>query len=178
MKRALAIFLLVTLVGVIAASAQTPPMPKPGPELKKLEYFVGDWSFDGDMKPGPMGPGGKFTGTEHTEWMDGGFFIVSHSNVKMPTGDAKGLAVMGYNSQDKMYTYNAFNSMGENEKSMGMLEGDTWTWNNESNMGGQMMKGRFVIKTLSPTEYTFTFAMGPSGGDLATVMEGKATKKK
>ncbi len=31
----------------------------PGPELKKLDYFVGNWTSEGDAKPGPMGPAAK-----------------------------------------------------------------------------------------------------------------------
>jgi len=45
--------------------------PKPAPELKQVEYFVGTWFSEGDMKPSPMGPGGKMTMTEQNH-MDGG----------------------------------------------------------------------------------------------------------
>jgi hypothetical protein len=43
-------------------------------------------------------------------------------------------------------------------------------------MGGKVMRGRFTVKELSPTSYTFKFEMAPEGGDWATIMEGKATK--
>ena len=65
-----------TLLLAATASAQMPPAPKPGPEHKKLEYFAGNWNCTGDLKPGPMGPGGKMTMSEDTKWMDGGFFEV------------------------------------------------------------------------------------------------------
>jgi len=39
------------------------------------------------------------------------------------------------------------------------------------------MRGRYIVKQLSPTSYTFKFEMAPEGGDFATVMEGKASKK-
>ncbi len=29
--------------------AQAPSMPKPAPEHKKLEYFVGDWKSEGEI---------------------------------------------------------------------------------------------------------------------------------
>jgi hypothetical protein len=45
-------------------------------------------------------------------------------------------------------------------------------------MGGQKMKGRFTVKELSSTSYTFKFELAPTGGDFMTVMEGKATKSK
>ena len=89
------IMFLTFLLAAVSAQSQM-PAPKPGPELKKLDYFVGTWTMDGDLKPGPMGPGGKMTGTERIEWMDGGFFLTSHSNFKSAMGNGTGLAVMGY----------------------------------------------------------------------------------
>lgn len=180
MRKSLAITLTVTFLLVAAVLAQGPPqMPKPGEEHKKLDYFAGDWSSEGDIKPGPMGPGGKFTGTDHMKWMDGGYFIVIHSEGKMPApmGNMKSLAVMGYNFQEKKYTYNGFNSMGEADQAMGTVEGDTWTFTNEVKMGDQMAKGRYIMKILSPKEYSFKFEMAPGGADFSTVMEGKATRK-
>jgi len=76
MKRALVVFCVISLVGAGQALAQSPPAePKPGPEHKKLEYFVGKWSLEGEMKPGPMGPGGKMTASENCEWFMGGFHV-------------------------------------------------------------------------------------------------------
>jgi hypothetical protein len=57
---------LIFLLAALSVQSQM-PMPKPGAELKKLDYFVGTWTMDGDLKPGPMGPGGKMTGTERIE---------------------------------------------------------------------------------------------------------------
>ncbi len=102
--------------------------PKPAPELKKLKYFAGNWTSEGDMKPSPMGPGGKMTMIEHNQWMDGGFFLTMHSQFKMADmGSGSGMAFMGYDTERKVYTYDEFNSMGEAEHSSGSLAGDTWT---------------------------------------------------
>jgi hypothetical protein len=170
---------LLTLLGLsLLAAAQTPPqMPKPSPELKKLDYFSGDWKMEGDMKPGPFGPGGKFTGSEKNHWMDGGFFLVSHSDVDSPMGKMNGVAVFGYKTDDSKFTYHAFNSMGEADEATGMVDGDTWTWTNQEKMAGKVMNGRYVVKVLSPTSYAFKFDIQPEGGDWANVMEGKATRK-
>jgi Protein of unknown function (DUF1579) len=176
MKRS-CLILVAMCIASILASAQMPPMPKPGPEQKKLDYFAGNWSLEGEMKPGPFGPGGKFTATEHNEWMEGGFFLVSHSEENSPMGKAKGLAIFGYNPEEKVYTYNGFNSMGEGEAAQGTLNGDTWTYTNEEKIEGKMIKGRFSITQLSATAYNFKFEMQPQGGQWATMMEGKATKK-
>lgn len=152
-------------------------MPKPASELKKVDYFAGKWTSEGDMKPGPMGPGGKMTMTEHNQWMDGGFILTMHSEFKIEAmGSGSGVAYMGYDPDKKVYTYDEFNSMGEAVHSTGTVDGNTWQWNGERHVGGSTMKTRFVIKTLSPTSYTFKFEMSPDGNNWSTVMDGKATK--
>ncbi|MGO9088586.1 MAG: DUF1579 family protein [Candidatus Sulfotelmatobacter sp.] len=165
------------LVLVAAALAQM-EMPKPGPEHKKLDVFAGSWTLDGDIKPGPMGPGGKMTETEKCEWMDGSFFLVCHSDFKGVMGGGTGVSYMGYSNDDKAYTYREFNSWGEFENSKGSLDGDTWTWTSDEKMNGMAMKGRFTMKITSPTSYNFSFEMSQDGTKWTTVMDGKATKEK
>jgi len=168
---------LIFLLAALSVQSQM-PMPKPGPELKKLDYFVGTWTMDGDLKPGPMGPGGKMTGTERIEWMDGGFFLTSHSDFKSAMGDGTGLAVMGYNAEDKVYTYDEYNSVGDAEHSKGTVDGDTWTWTSDGKMGAQTMKPRFTMKILSPASYSFKYEMSRDGTSWSTLMDGKSTKSK
>jgi len=180
MKRLLTLIVFSFVLFVVASSAQAQmDMLKPAPELKKLDYFLGNWSLEGDMKPGAMGPGGKMTETEANKWMDGDFFLQCNVEFKSTNmGNGTGVAYMGYNSDEKVYTYDAFNSMGEAEHSKGTLDGDTWNWASEDKMGGMKMKTHFIIKTLSPTSYTFKFDMSQDGTTWNTVMEGKATKTK
>jgi hypothetical protein len=168
---------MVLLLGIAISAQAQMQMPKPGPELKKLDYFAGTWNTDGDIKQGPMGPGGKFGGTDHVQWMDGGYFLVTHSEFKSAMGNGTETSYMGYDSNDKVYTYDSFNSLGESDHSKGTVDGDTWTWNSEEKMGGQTMKGRFTVKVVSATVYNFKFEMSPDGSTWTTVMDGKATKK-
>jgi hypothetical protein len=166
----------VTLFIAVAARAQM-PMSKPAPELAKLDYLAGSWTSDGDMKPGPMGTGGKVTATDDVHWMDGKFFLVMHTKFSGSMGDGTGLAIFGYDAEHKVYTYNAYNSWGEVERATGTVEGDTWTWTSDENFGGQPLKGRYSTKILSPTTYTYKFEVSPDGNQWMTVMDGKATKK-
>src|SRR5262249_30999873 len=56
------IILFVAFAFLVRAQSEK---PKPAPELKKLDYFVGTWTAQGNVEPGPLGsfgPGGKFTG--------------------------------------------------------------------------------------------------------------------
>lgn len=180
MKRISFCFLCILLFTTVLAVAQGPQAaPTPGPEVKKLGYFVGTWKSQGELKPGPMGPGGKFTETSHCEWMPGQFFLVERTDISgAGMGKIVEVAYLGYDPLGKSYTYDSFNSMGESDHAKGNVQGDTWTWSNAvPGPNGQNMKGRFTITVTSPTAYTFKFEIAPeSGGDYSTILEGKATK--
>jgi hypothetical protein len=168
---------MTLLLGIALLARAQKEIPKPAPELKKLDYFAGTWIAEGEIKPGPMGAGGKFTGTNHVQWMDGAFFLVTHSEFNGAIGKGSETSYMGYDSNDKMYTYDSFNSLGEADHAKGTVDGDTWTWQSETRMGPQTIKGRLTIKMLSATAYNFKFEMSPDGATWNTVLEGKDTKK-
>jgi uncharacterized protein DUF1579 len=170
--------ILAALVVLAATALAQMDMPKPGPEHKKLDVLAGSWTLDGDMKPGPMGPGGKITETEKCDWMEGGFFLVCHTDFKGSMGDGAGLSVMGYSADDKAYSYREFNSWGEFTDSKGSVDGDTWIWTNDWKMGTMSMKGKFTMKITSPTTYNFSFEASQDGTKWTPVMDGKATKAK
>jgi len=168
---------LIVIVFLSFAAVAQMPTPKPAPELSKLDFLAGNWITDTDMKPGPMGPGGKTTSKGEAHWMEGKFFLVMHSKFTGAMGDGMALAVMGYDPEKKVYTYNDYDSMGQAGRSTGTVDGDTWTWTSDENMGGQTFKGRYTMKVLSPTSYTFKYEMSKDGTNWTTVMDGKATKK-
>lgn len=172
------LFVLLTLILASSAYAQMGP-PTPAPELKKLDFMAGDWTTEGTFVPGPPGtPPSKFTSTGHAEWMDGNFFLVENGESTLEgMGKSKELVVMGYDPDQKVYTYRNFNSMGQSEYSAGTVNGDTWTWTGDEHYGGMTFKGRVTMKVLSPTSYTIKFELSQDGASWFTAMEGKATKK-
>ena len=60
----------------------------------------------------------------------------------------------------------------------GTLSGDTWVYNGESKMNGKVIKGRFTMKELGPTSYTYKFEMSMDGSKWTDIMDGKSTKIK
>jgi len=176
MRKIVVVSFIIVLFTVVA-TAQNPQMPTPGAEQKRLAYYAGTWTSEFEVKPGSMGPGGKATGTDRSEMMPGGFFLVTHTNGKSFMGDIHEVAVMGYDAEGKVYTYDAYNNFGEAEHFKGTVQGDTWTWTSESKVGGQSVKMRFIAKEVSPTMYTMKLEMAGASG-WTTVMEGKATKSK
>jgi Protein of unknown function (DUF1579) len=177
MKRLIRLAVLVALAAS-AVLAQGPPAPKAQPEHQKLKYFVGEWKSEGEMKASPWGPGGKYTSTDHNQML-GDFYLVMHSDGSGPMGPIKEIAVMGYDARAKKYTYEGYTSIGEHDTSLGTISGSTWTWlSPEQEMGGKKMKGRFILKEVSPISYTYTFDSSTDGGAWTNVMEGKSTKVK
>lgn len=169
---------LILLLCAMCAGAQMDS--NPGAEVKKLDYFVGTWTTEGSVSQGPWGAGGKFTTTETTEWLPGNFFIAGHGGFTMPAevgGEGKFTAITGYDSAQNVYTRDAFDSHGQHEVSKGTVSGDTWTWTSEMNYGGQDIKQRMTIKTLSAASFNMKFEVSTDGTSWSTFMEGKATKK-
>jgi len=172
---------LLPLVALAPASrAQTPEKPKPGPEHKRLGFFVGSWKGEADLKENPFMPAGKYTSSDTCEWFEGRFAVVCRTTGKGPMGPTKALAVLGYSSEEKKYTYYGVDNSGMimATVSKGTAEGDTWTYTDESTMGGKTVKSRYTIRELSPTSYSFRWETQGDDGSWTAVMEGKQTKSK
>ena len=169
--------LVLLLVALGTAQAPAGP-PKPGPEHQKLAYFAGKWDAEGDMKPSTFGPGGKFTYAQTCEWFDGNFALVCHSDGTLQAGSIKGLSIMGWDLAAKTYTYFSTNNWGQDSFSRGTIEGDTWTWNNESKVNGKPVIFRFTLKQVSPDVATYKFEMGAAGEPFKLMMDGTQTRVK
>ena len=175
-------------VGVVAAAAialaipafaqeKKMEMPKPGPEAKKLGYFVGSWKSEADIKQNAMMPAGKMSETAKCEWFHGGFHVTCHSSGSGPMGNMHALGVLGYNPEEKKYTYYGVDSSGHAEMATGTNEGNVWSYLGDEKMGGKTIHGRYTITTESPTSYTFKYETSEDGQKWTEVLSGKATKE-
>jgi hypothetical protein len=170
--------LMAVMVANVALAQGPPPMPKAGPEQQRLHYFVGQWKHEGEVKSGPFGPGGKFTSTEEVHML-GDFWAVFHSKGTGPMGAMEELSSIGYDPKRKAYTYDDFNTMGQHTRSTGNPSGKNWTWTSDEDMGGKVMKMKFVLNEVSATSYTYKLDMSTDNGKTwANMFEGKATKVK
>jgi hypothetical protein len=177
MKRfAIVVLAMLTFTGV---AAQQPQMPKPGPEHQRLAAFVGTWTFEGEMKPGPMGPGGKMTGTDRIQWLPGNFFVERRFEGRGPMGEIKGLEIMGYDSTKKAHTYRYFDNMGMTGSGTFTIKGDTWTAAGTSDMAGTTIHDRCDL-TFGAGATTLAIKCDTStdGKKWTPAFEGKATKSK
>ena len=176
--RTLFVGVLLSLATTISHAQAPQGPPKPSAEHQKLAAFVGNWTFTGEMKPGPMGPGGKMTGSDQIQWLPGNFFVERRFQGKSPMGEMRGLEIMGYDEGKKAHTYNYFDNMGMSGAGTLTQKGDVWSVSGTGNMGGKAI----------PERCTLTFGAGGTTlkimcemsmeGKWAPTFEGTATKAK
>jgi len=177
MKRVAGLVAMCVLLLGVSMKAQAPEAPpKPGPEVKRLAYFVGTWKTVGKMT-GMGGPDETVTSTDKTEWLPGGFFIVTHSDGMMGSTPSKEMDVQGYDPKEKAYTYHSFNNVGESVAAKGTVNGDTWLWTTDDiMMGTTPVKARVTIREVSKTQFTFKLETSPDGKAWTTGYESTSTK--
>jgi hypothetical protein len=165
---------VILICGFTALSlAQAPPEgPKPGPEHKKLEYFLGTWKVETEIKANEYVPAGKGVTTATVTLGPGGFCVESRAEGQIPRTDA----IIAYDSDAKVYTEFYASSAGLVGSGTGTVNGNTWTWMVEDKWLGKAVKGRTTITMLSASQYTSKYEMLDANGRYVTLTEGTATK--
>lgn len=177
------VVILATLLAHSVCSAmvrgqQPAGPPQPGPEEKRLGYFVGKWKQEVDVKPSALGPGHKGTSNQTCDWFPGGFQVVCHGDFSGTVGERKDLSLFSYSREEKAYLYYHIISDGDQDSSKGTVQGDTWTWQSEAKVGGKVIKGRFIYKEASKDTATMTYEIQGDDGKWNLVMEMKAHRVK
>ncbi len=127
MKRISILLFLLVVCFATAMRAQA-PAPKPDPEMKKLHVFVGHWTYEGEAKPGPLGPGGKFAGEYDGQMILAGFFFQGRWTEKGPAGETGGLEIDGYDPVNKNLAGSFYLSEGSRLPYVFTLAGNTYTF--------------------------------------------------
>ena len=116
--------LLALFVWLLTVSVQAQTdTSKPSPELKELEVFVGDWTYEGEQVYPPVaglpyGPAGKFSGTITTRFILDGFFLESKIEDNNPSGRTNVIEITGYDAKAKSYVKSMFVNDGSREASV------------------------------------------------------------
>lgn len=166
------------LVVAISGLALAQEAPKPGPEHKRLGFWVGNWTNEGVVKENPVMPAGPMKSTERCDWFEGKFAVLCHTEGSGPMGPTKGIGIMSYSNEAKAYTWYGVDSSGMAMTTipLGKVEGKTWVYNDESKMGDQTIKSRYTVEETSDSSYTFKWEMLGPDGQWMTVMEGKGKR--
>ena len=148
--RAMVLLVSVAVTPVTLAAQAPTAVPKPGPEQKQLESFVGKWTYEGQAETSPYGPAGPLTSVETYEWLPGGFFLSHHFDMRQGGVEIKGLEVLGYDGRGKAYTTRAFDNFGNSSSWKATVKGSTWSWTGDSEVGGKPLHERCTTTFTGP----------------------------
>lgn len=106
---------------------------KLSPALKKLEVFVGDWTYEGEqfdpqVDGVPFEGSGKFSGKLTTRYVLNGSFQETHwQDDEGSSGKMSGLNITGYDPKAGHYVANGHTSDGSRSARTATLDGNIWT---------------------------------------------------
>jgi len=174
-------FVLACASSVIVARAQSQAaaLPKPGPEVKKLEVMVGRFTNEGEVKAGAMGPNSpamKVSGTDECRWTAGGFGLACTETVDIGGTKETETYVIFYDPLSKKYEEHGVRNTGEIENQTGTVSGDTWTWLGEGSVAGKVFHTRYTMKIVSKDSYEYTDEWGEGEKPMELGMSGKCTR--
>jgi hypothetical protein len=98
-----------------AEDTKAPPSPKdllkaleeagkPGPEHKKLQPFVGDWTVTAKFWTDPSQPPAEAKGTVQRKWIMGGRFVQESAKIECDGKSFEAMGLLGYDSAQKKFT--------------------------------------------------------------------------
>jgi hypothetical protein len=155
------VFLVALLFPGLTAFAQV------GPELKKLDSFVGKWRTEVEFKGASPS---KASGTEDCEWF-ANMHVVCRSELTGPAGLYRSMRVISYVPALKQYAVYTVDSIGYAMLTMGTSSGNSWTFSS----AGQGWKTRLVMRT-SADGLTSTSDYAGADGKWVTTATGKSTR--
>ena len=128
---------LVIVVLAVALLAQT-ASPKPGPEQKKLNIWVGEWTYEGESYATPLGPAGKYVGKMTVRAILGGFFVEFQGE----EGSLSWREVDGYDALNKRFFWTGFGSDGNVNDVTYTINGTTVEYSGTVRLGEKQYKIR------------------------------------
>lgn len=94
-------------------------------------------------------------------------------------GPMEGLGIMGYSTEEKAYVYYGVDNspMAWASVPRGTFADGVWTYDDESKMGGKMVKSRYVMKQVGKKSYTSTWSILGDDGKWVVAMEATSTRE-
>jgi ketosteroid isomerase-like protein len=176
MKTLITLIAATCLVGTAFAQQPNQP-PKPGPEYKAYDVWVGDWQYEGEAMASLLGPAGKFAGKQTARWILNGFFLEFRWEEKGPLGDIGAVELDWYDAATKSYPYQGFQNNGDMYSATGTVSGNVWKSSGNVTHQGIKYQTRgastFAVDGMS---FTWESEVSADGKTWQVFAKGKATK--
>jgi hypothetical protein len=130
--------------------------PQPGPDVKKLEVFVGTWRYEGDAKASPIGPAAKISGTQTGRMVMNGFALEWTGEEKGPFGGVQWGEMDVYDASSKSYPYLGYQNDGTIWSGNMVVSGNTWKGTGTMTSKGASYRVR-AESSISADGKTFTW---------------------
>jgi ketosteroid isomerase-like protein len=141
------LIILIAAAGLagLAFGQQPNRPPTPGPEHKKLDIWVGDWTYETVVQASPLGPAGKYVGKNTTRPILAGLFVEFRGEDKGPTGTTQWTETDGYDPLSQRYIWKGFASDGSFNDVSYTIEGTKVTHSGTVCTGGKTYRIRGTI---------------------------------
>ncbi|MHC1767249.1 MAG: DUF1579 family protein [Verrucomicrobiia bacterium] len=123
MKTLLALIAAASVTAVVAHADKQPPQP--GPEHKRLEIWVGEWTFIEISQATPLGPAGKIVGKASVQPILNGWFIEFRNEAQGSSGPGQYREIDGYDSASQRYWWKGFLGDGSTHDVTYAIDGHT-----------------------------------------------------
>jgi hypothetical protein len=154
--------LIVLSLATAAAHAQ---MPKPSPEMAKLKFLQGNWTYESIYEKGAFYPDGATTkGTYATIEGPGGFSQIADFHEMAPEGEEIGHEVTNWDEANHVYKSYVFgNAFPQCVMRTGHWDGDKLIFVTEFEQG--KMKMTLQSETVANPDGTVTIKESMKGAD-------------
>jgi hypothetical protein len=135
--RTLMALVVAACFSAIAFAQQTNQPAKPGPELKKLAVYLGQWKYEAESKAGPLGPADKSTGRATGEMIFRGFFLEWRWKDQGTTSATQGFEFLGYDPVNNNHASSSYADDGSSSSGAYVIEGNMSTFSGKLLIGGK-----------------------------------------
>jgi hypothetical protein len=112
----------------------------PNPKLQPMSALIGEWTTVGTH---PYVPNTTFHGRTSFEWLEGGAFLLMHSEIDEP-GIPTGIAVFGSDDSEEELFMLYFDERGVSRKYSVSMRDNVWRWWRDSPGFSQRFTGTLV----------------------------------
>jgi hypothetical protein len=104
---------------------------QPGPEIQRLEVFIGRWLTEGHLVGEGDARGSRIVASDIYEWGPGGIFVVHPAYGRIEDVAVGGLEVIRFDPSTGAYATHFFDNQGNVDEQTLTPDGDTWLWQGE-----------------------------------------------
>jgi hypothetical protein len=163
-----------------AAPAAAPELPKPAPELQKLDFLKGDWVHDEKYEASAMGPAGTGKGRSRNAWVLGDHHLYMVYTGNTPMGKMEGRGFLRWDAAARQYTLDWFDNMGLAFHYKGDFGPDgALNLAGEYSHEGQKVREKLTVQKQEEGQVKLTSALAVGdGAEMKTVAESILTAAK